>query len=192
LSGLSFWREIAYTLPGGAGMSLVPRWSDRVMGWVAPLRSFNGYGLFRVMTTERPELVLEGSRDGRRWEEYEFRYKPGSVTRRPAFVEPYHPRLDWQMWFAALDPAASYEWLQTLGDRLRSGTPEVLALLGRNPFPGAPPTYVRLVQYDYRFSNPEERKRTHAWWVRTQVGVLPLGEESRRRVEPRLTAPPPT
>ena len=144
------------------------------MGWVEPLRSVNGYGLFRVMTTDRPELVLEGSRDGTRWEPYGFRYKPGDVGRRPGFVAPFQPRLDWQLWFAALSPGQSLGWLQRLGEGLRAGTPEVLALLGHDPFPGKPPQYVRAVLYDYRFSTPEQRRRTGAWWVRTLQGTFVL------------------
>jgi lipase maturation factor 1 len=174
LSALSFGREIAYTLPGGSGLGLVPAWSDRVLGWVAPLRSFNGYGLFRVMTTQRPEIVIEGSRDGSEWIEYEFRYKPGAVDQRPRFVAPYHPRLDWQMWFAALDPPGNAEWLRSLVRHLLRGTPEVLALLRRNPFPDGPPHMVHLVMYEYHFSTPEERRRTRAWWVRVPVGYLPV------------------
>jgi hypothetical protein len=166
LSALSFAREIAYTVPGG-GPGILPKWSDAVLGGLAPFRSVNGYGLFRVMTTERPELVIEGSQDGVQWKEYEFRYKPGPVDRRPPFVAPFHPRLDWQMWFAALDPVQSYGWLRSLTEHLRAGTPEVLALFGRNPFPDAPPAFLRIVRYDYRFSTPDERRRSGAWWVRT-------------------------
>jgi hypothetical protein len=166
LSALSLGREIAYTVPGG-GPGILPKWSDAVLGWLAPFRSINGYGLFRVMTTERPELVIEGSPDGVHWKEYQFRYKPGLVDRRPPFVAPFHPRLDWQMWFAALDPVQSYGWLRALTEHLRTGTPEVLALLGRNPFPDAPPAFLRIVRYEYRFSTPDERRQTGAWWVRT-------------------------
>jgi hypothetical protein len=174
LSYLSLGREIRFTLHRSQGLGLLPRWSDAVMTTVAPFRSFNGYGLFRVMTTERPEIILEGSRDGEHWSEYEFRYKPGDVTRRPRFVAPYHPRLDWQMWFAALDPEGSIGLLTSLANRLRAGTPEVLALLARNPFPIAPPRFIRLVEYDYRFSTAAEWQRTHAWWVRTLVGSARL------------------
>ena len=174
LSGLSFVREVAYTIPDGGGMRLLPGWGQRVLIWVAPFRSINGYGLFRVMTTERPELVLEGSSDGTTWKAYDFRYKPGDVNRRPGFVAPFHPRLDWQLWFAALSPMDSYEWLGTLGERLRAGTPEVLGLLRRNPFAGAPPRFVRAVLYDYRFSTAAERRRTGAWWVRELRGTIPL------------------
>jgi lipase maturation factor 1 len=175
LSGLSVVREVAYTIPDGGGMRLLPGWGQRALAWVAPFRSINGYGLFRVMTTERPELVLEGSGDGTTWQAYDFRYKPGDVTRRPGFVAPFHPRLDWQLWFAALSPMESYEWLETLGQRLRAGRPEVLGLLGRNPFAGAPPRFVRAVLYDYRFSTAAERWRTGAWWVRELRETIPLG-----------------
>jgi hypothetical protein len=168
LSVLSLVREIAFTVPGGRGVGLMPGWADRTLDWVAPFRSINGYGLFRVMTTERPELVVEGSDDGVTWTEYQFRYKPGPVERRPRFVAPFHPRLDWQMWFAALDPVRSYGWLQSLTGHLRAGTPEVVGLLGRNPFPDAP-SFVRIVRYDYRFTTPDERRRTGAWWVRTPL-----------------------
>ena len=177
LSGLSLVRELAYTLPGGRGIGWWPRWGNEVLGWVAPFRSINGYGLFRVMTTERPELIFEGSMDGIRWQSYELRYKPGAVDHRPRFVAPFHPRLDWQLWFAALDPMGSLGWLEALADRLRTGVPEVLALLDRNPFPGTPPRFVRAMLYDYRFSTPEERRRTGAWWVRELEGTIPLGPQ---------------
>src|SRR5207244_8979535 len=103
LSALSLWAEIAYTIPGGRGVGRVPGWLTAALGWVAPLRSFNGYGLFRVMTTERPELVGEGSRDGQHWQEYEFRYQPRPGARAPAFGEPHHPPLTQRMRFGGLD-----------------------------------------------------------------------------------------
>jgi hypothetical protein len=175
LSLLSMVRELAFTVPDGRGLRWWPRWANETMELVAPLRSINGYGLFRVMTIERPELILEGSSDGAHWKAYDFRYKPDAVAERPRFVAPFHPRLDWQLWFAALAPVQSLPWLETLAERLRSGTPEVLGLLGRNPFAGAPPRYVRAVLYDYRFSTQEERRRTGAWWVRERQGEFSLG-----------------
>jgi hypothetical protein len=175
LSALSLAAEIAYTMPSRRGLGLGPGWAATVLGWAAPFRSFNGYGLFRVMTTGRPEIVLEGSRDGRHWQPYEFPFKPGDVTRRPRFVAPYMPRLDWQMWFAALDPMGNWDWLTALARALEAGTPEVLALLDRDPFPGAPPRAMRFARYDYRFSTPAERARTGAWWVRELSGYVPIG-----------------
>jgi len=173
LSGLSAWAELAYTGAAAGGAAPFPRWGATVLAWVAPLRSFNGYGLFRVMTTDRVEVVVEGSRDGQHWVPYEFRYKPGAVTRPPAFVEPYHPRLDWQMWFVALDPVRGLPLLQSLARGLRAGTPAVVRLVGPDPFPGAPPSAIRFAVYDYRFTTRAERARSGAWWTRELRGYLP-------------------
>src|SRR2546421_3047419 len=167
LSLLAFAREIMHTLPNTRGAVDMP-----LLGAVEPLRSVNGYGLFRVMTTERPEIVIEGSRDGMRWSEYGFRWKPGDVRRRPAFVAPHMPRLDWQMWFAALNPEGARDWLLSLLRHLLAGTPEVLALLGDDPFPDGPPRFVRLAYYRYRFSTPRERATSGAWWQRERGGEL--------------------
>jgi predicted DCC family thiol-disulfide oxidoreductase YuxK len=138
--------------------------------WLAPLRTFNHYGLFAVMTTSRPEIVVEGSNDGVTWREYEFKYKPGDVRRRPRFVEPHQPRLDWQMWFAALGTYPRNPWFVNFCTRLLQGSPEVLALMDRDPFPGAPPRYVRALLYDYHFTDPATRRRTGAWWRRELKG----------------------
>ena len=141
------------------------------VAWLEPLRSANGYGLFRVMTTERMEIVIEGSADGVTWQPYEFRYKPGDPARRPGFVEPHQPRLDWQMWFAALSSYDQTPWFHALLIRLLQGSPDVAALLGRNPFPDHPPTYVRALAYDYHFTTPAERRATGAWWTRALLGA---------------------
>ncbi len=142
-----------------------------VLGWLEPLRSINGYGLFRVMTTVRREIVLEGSDDAVTWRPYELKYKPGDVSRRPGFVEPHQPRLDWQMWFAALSEYEATPWFQGLLVRLLQGSPAVLRLLAGNPFPDHPPRYVRALLYDYRFTTPAERRATGAWWSRTLLGA---------------------
>src|SRR4029077_6637529 len=97
--------------------------------WLEPLRSANGYGLFRVMTTERVEIVIEGSADGVTWQPNEFRYKPGDPARRARFVEPAQPRPDWQMWFAALSSSDQTPWFQALLIRLLQGSTDVAALL---------------------------------------------------------------
>ena len=140
-------------------------WGETVFAWVAPFNSVNGYGLFRVMTTERPEIVIEVSADGAVWKEQEFKWKAGNVMRRPEFVEPHMPRLDWQMWFAALDPFSAQEWLLPLVDRLLAGEPAVTRLLGPNPLDGRP-RYVRLAYYQYHFTSYQERAKTGAWWKR--------------------------
>ena len=141
-----------------------------VDAWFGPLRTFNSYGLFAVMTTERREIVVEGSNDGTNWLAYEFKYKPGDVNRRPTFVAPHQPRLDWQMWFAALGDARQNPWFMNFCERLLQGSPEVQALLRKNPFPGHPPRYVRAEFYDYRFTNLAERQATGAWWKRELTG----------------------
>jgi hypothetical protein len=139
--------------------------------WLAPLRSFNNYGLFAVMTTSRPEIIIQGSEDGVTWKEYEFKYKPGDLKRRPGFVAPHQPRLDWQMWFAALGRYEQNPWLVNFCVRLLEGSPDVLALLGHNPFPGKPPRYIRAVVYDYHFTDWATRRKTGAWWRRDLLGL---------------------
>jgi predicted DCC family thiol-disulfide oxidoreductase YuxK len=143
-------------------------------GWVAeelaPLRTVNGYGLFAVMTTQRNEIIVEGSNDGVKWRAYEFKYKPGDVNRRPAFVAPFQPRLDWQMWFAALGGAGQNPWFENFCERLLQGSPDVLALLAKNPFPGHPPRFIRAELYNYRFTSFAERRATGAWWQREPAG----------------------
>lgn len=142
---------------------------ERVVNRIAPFNSFNTYGLFAVMTTTRPELVFEGSDDARTWHAYELPCKPGDLSRRPPVVAPYQPRLDWQLWFAALGPPSQSPWVLSVCEHLLRGTPEVLALFARNPFPQHPPRYVRVVRYDYRFTTAAERARTGAWWRRTPL-----------------------
>ena len=98
----------------------------------------NSYGLFRVMTTERPEIIIEGSDDGQNWKPYEFVWKPGDPLREPSFTTPHMPRLDWQMWFAALSIYYDHQippWLELFAQRLKAGDPAVLALLDYNPVP---------------------------------------------------------
>lgn len=135
---------------------------------VAPFRSMNGYGLFAVMTTSRPEIVVEGSDDGLVWRAYEFRWKPGDLNKRPRLVAPHQPRLDWQMWFAALGGYQQSPWFLGFVARILEGSPEVLALLASNPFPDAPPRYVRAELYDYHFTRRGDDPR--AWWKRSFKG----------------------
>ncbi|HYL59707.1 MAG TPA: lipase maturation factor family protein [Candidatus Acidoferrales bacterium] len=149
-------------------ISTLGRW---VTTEIAPLRIVNTYGLFAVMTTTLPEIVVEGSDDGVHWREYGFKYKPGDVMRRPLWNAPHQPRLDWQMWFAALGTARENPWFSQFLQRLLENSPQVTALLGSNPFPDKPPAYVRALLYDYRYSTPEEKKATGAWWMRQPEGI---------------------
>jgi hypothetical protein len=138
----------------------------------APFESVNGYGLFAVMTTSRREIVVEGSRDGESWTPYEFRHKPGDPRQAPGFVAPHQPRLDWQMWFAALAPCESSPWLTRFLHRLVDGSPAVVGLLASDPFPGEPPRLVRAALYDYRFTDLATRRREGAYWRREWLGLF--------------------
>jgi lipase maturation factor 1 len=144
----------------------MPPGGGAVLHAVAPLRIVNSYGLFAVMTTTRPEIVVEGSSDGETWRAYEFRYKPGDVRRAPPVVAPHQPRLDWQMWFAALGSYQQNRWFVNFMVRLLQGDRAVLDLLRYNPFPNAPPKFVRAQVYLYHFTRVHES----GWWKRELRG----------------------
>ena len=152
---------------GGA----VPSFARQLVYWQTPFDLSGSYGLFAVMTTSRDEIVVEGSIDGQNWLPYEFKYKPGDVARRPPWVAPYHPRLDWQMWFAALATYRENPWFESFMIGLLQGSPEVTALVANNPFAAEPPRYLRASLYGYRFTDLAERRATGDWWHRERKGV---------------------
>jgi hypothetical protein len=158
--------------------------------WTGRFEIDNPYGLFRVMTTERPEILIQGSNDGVNWRTYEFKWKPGDPMRRPSYCIPHMPRLDWQMWFAALGPRGQLNWLVPFMRRLTGGEPAVLRLMGRNPFPEGPPRYVRAVMWDYHFTDPSQKRATGAWWRRHELGELLRVEREEARDPLRDPAPP--
>lgn len=131
-------------------------------------RLVSPYGLFTAMTTARPEIVIEGSNDGREWRPYRFRFKPDDPQKPPRFNAPHQPRLDWQMWFAALTYPP--RWFRGFLGRLLEGSPEVLELLDENPFPDRPPRYVRARLYDYRMTSLDEHRESGRWWRRVLRG----------------------
>ena len=140
--------------------------------WMRPFRSVNTYGLFADMTESRPEIIVEGSNDRIHWKAYDFKWKPGRLIRAPGWVAPHQPRLDWQMWFAAL--RGNYRnttWFLDFMGALLQGKPEVLQLLAENPFPETPPRYVRATLYNYRFTDIGTKRSEGTWWYREQVGV---------------------
>ena len=137
----------------------------------APFGIVNTYGLFAVMTTTRQEIVVEGSNDGENWLPYQFPFQPGDLNRAPRWVAPYQPRLDWQMWFAALSRGQVPPWFENLMVRLLQGSPPVLGLMKTNPFPAAPPKYVRALLFDYSFTTFPERHATGDWWRRKPLGL---------------------
>jgi len=154
----------------GLGVRL-PAGATRALGWIAPFGVVNSYGLFANMTTMRPEIIVQGSMDGQSWQDYEFRYKPGDPKREPRYVAPYQPRLDWQMWFAALGSYQENPFFVNLIVRLLEARPEVLALLERAPFGRDRPRYMRAVVYEYKFSDWATFSKTRAWWTREYRGI---------------------
>jgi Lipase maturation factor len=147
-----------------------PEAARAVDDFIEPLHIVSSYGLFAVMTTERNEIVVEGSNDGVEWREYDFLYKPGDVMRRPRWNIPHQPHLDWQMWFAALDNPRYLPWFTRFLERLLANEPTVTALLEGNPFPDKPPIYVRAQFYDYAFAGSKE-KAMGRWWDRRLRGL---------------------
>jgi hypothetical protein len=142
-----------------------------LLRFAQPFQIANTYGLFASMTTSRPEIIVQGSNDGETWVDYEFRYKPGNLRQPPHWVAPYQPRLDWQMWFAALSDYRGSPWFVNFMVRLLQGSPAVVGLLARNPFPAAPPKYVRAELFDYSFTDFAARRATGQWWKRTPRGL---------------------
>lgn len=157
-----FWLARPFDSARGLTSVLTP-----VVRFLMPFHVNNSYGLFAVMTTSRPELDVQGSDDGVNWKSYVFKYKPGPLDRWPSQVAPHQPRLDWQMWFAALGDPANTDWLTNLQLRLLQGEPTVLALIGENPFPEKPPRYVRVLSADYRFTTPAERASSGNVWKKS-------------------------
>jgi hypothetical protein len=140
-----------------------------------PLHLVNTYGAFGSITRTRNEIVIEGTDDSAPtattvWREYQFKGKPGDPAHMPPQVAPYHMRLDWLMWFAAMSTPNQHDWFPALLLKLLQGDRETLGLLRTNPFPDRPPKYVRAQYYEYRFTTPEEHRKTGQWWHRTLVG----------------------
>ncbi len=132
------------------------------------------YHVFPTMQTERQELIVEGSRDGREWKGYRFRYKPQDPALRPRFIVPHQPRLDWLMWFVPTQHPVHLFWFGEFMYTLERGSKPVLALLDHNPFPEGPPRYLRVTAWRYRFTTPEERAATGHWWKREYLGIFPM------------------
>lgn len=169
LTGLS---AAAHTARMALGPGAVPAWVARGQRALQPLRSFHGYGLFAVMTTRRPELTVQGTLNGRSWHSYRLAYKPGALDRAPAWAPLHMPRLDWQLWFAALRGPRRAPWVQRLVLALLEGRRPVLDLFAHDPFRGEAPRAVRVLVQDYTFTDPAERRRTGAWWRAARPAVF--------------------
>lgn len=140
-----------------------------------PFHIVGTYGAFGSVTKERDEVIVEGTADAvlttrTAWSAYEFKGKPGDVLRRPAQFAPYHLRLDWLMWFAAMSSPMYQQWFYPFVQKLLEADPPTLALLRHDPFAGARPRFVRARLFRYRFTTPSERRETGAWWHRELVG----------------------
>lgn len=152
-----------------------PEWLDSFRAKLDPFRLVSGYGLFRTMTTTRPEIVIEGSWDGTSWFEYDFVWKVDELSDRPKFVAPHQPRVAWQFWFAALeerfDPRSrNAGWIEALVVKLLRDDPIVDGLVKHDPFPNSPPRLIRARLFEYEFTTPEERRSKGDWWKRVAVG----------------------
>jgi hypothetical protein len=158
----------------------------------------NTYGAFGSVTKARYEIILEGTdeevvQEQMKWKEYEFKAKPGNPKRRPRQVAPYHVRLDWLMWFAAMSPVYDYmqhPWFIMLVQKLLQNDEPTLKLLAGNPFPDGP-KIIRARLYRYRFATAKERRETGQWWTRLLAGeYLPpvsLSAGNRIQARPRST-----
>ncbi len=173
LLGLSYWPARNLVSPG-----------QLMNSTYNPLHLVNSYGAFGNITRERNELVVEGTSEmsvtpDTQWLEYEFKGKPGDPRRRPPQVAPYHLRLDWLMWFAAMSPAYAEAWLAPLLLKLLCNDPATVHLLRCTPFKERRPTYIRVLLYRYRFTTPRERRATGAWWVRRRLGTYVAPVQAR-------------
>ena len=140
-----------------------------------PLHLVGSYGAFGSITRPRYEVLVEGAADdvatdATKWKEYEFIGKPGPLDRIQPQIAPYHLRLDWLMWFAAFSPTARDPWFIHFVQKLLEGDRAILSLLKENPFPDAPPKYIRAQRYIYRFTNWDEKQKTGNWWKRELAG----------------------
>ena len=161
---IQFWRTFT-------SYQDLPSFTQGIIRTIQPFRSVNSYGLFRVMTKERPEILIQGSFDGEDWYAYEFKYKPGELIRRPAFAAPHQPRLDWQMWFAALGSFEDNPWVIKLMQELMNQNPVVNDLIADNPFKDDPPNYMRALVFNYKLSSKKTLRETGQWWVRELKGA---------------------
>lgn len=139
------------------------------------LHLVNTYGAFGTVGRERFEIVFEGTTDTlpdelSDWKPYEFKVKPGDISRRSAIITPYHYRLDWQIWFAAMATPNEYPWTIHFVWKLLHNDPGTLSLLASNPFPDAPPRFVRAVYYRYHYA-PLGNKEGNYWTRERMPGL---------------------
>jgi hypothetical protein len=152
-------------IPGVRHVPLLTTWT----GWVEKYRVANPYHVFPTIETQRIEVQISGSMDGKTWRPYEFRYWPVDVDQVPRFIVPYHPRVDWMMWFIPISPVF-VDWFERFLHRLLEASPPVTSLLQSTPFDDNAPRLLRVEVYRYQFTTPEELARTGNWWKREYLG----------------------
>lgn len=135
----------------------------------------NAYGAFGSVTQRRFEVIVEGTLEespsnAAEWREYEFKGKPGDVSRMPRQFAPYHLRLDWLMWFLPLGSVRE-EWFYAFLGKLLEADALTLRLLRVDPFDRERPRWVRASLYLYRFATRTEKRATGNWWIREHVRV---------------------
>jgi hypothetical protein len=152
-----------------------------------PFKLVNTYGAFGSITTDRFQLVIEGTNvtdpEEDDWRAYTFKGQPVRLDERPPQWAPYHLRLDWQLWFAAMSPSPRrHGWFLTLMEKLLAGDEQLEKLLESDPFPDEPPRFVRALRYKYEFTAPADRAETGRWWGRElqDVYVLPVSLQDLR------------
>lgn len=149
--------------------SKLPAVIQSINNSIAPLRLVGTYGPFSIMTKTRREIIIEGSNDGTSWQEYTFRHKPGDVKKGAYWIIPHQPRIDWQLWFAALGNSQQNPWFVKFLVRVLQGRREVTAVFENNPFPEKPPRHLRALLYRYRFASPEKRATENVYWTRDLI-----------------------
>jgi hypothetical protein len=137
-----------------------------------PFRFANRFGLFAVMTPARYEIEFQGSPDGKTWTPYPFKYKPQDVREAPRIYAPYQPRFDWNLWFASLEPWRQSLWTVRVEELLLQNEPSVISLFRSNPFGNQPPHAVRMILWQYWFTDPATRRREGVWWRRQDLGLF--------------------
>ena len=157
---------------------------------IEPFRIANLYGLFEVMTHERYEIEFQGSIDGKTWTPYPFRYKPQDVKTPPGIYAPYQPRFDWNLWFASLGSWQQYKFVVWTELRLLQNSRDVLQLFAGNPFAAAPPKEVRVVIYQYWFTDLKTKREQGTWWRRQLLGEYAPGVEMQPNGKPALVDVP--
>ena len=147
-----------------------PKTLESVYNWTTSFRLVNSYGLFSVMSRERLTIVIEGSNDGELWQEYKYRWYPQDEAKGLNFIAPFHPRLDWQIWFTQFSPPQRLVWFSQLVGGILSDSKPVLSLL-KNDGEFMPPKQIRALLYRYEFTKRHDRKILGKTWERTLLGL---------------------